>query len=185
MKVKGTAVSTMPEFIKEYFGNSGHERWLKALSPQAKDVYSSKILLNEWFPLKEILTEPTEKMCELFYSGDPKGAIECGHFSAEKALKGIYHTFVRLGSPEFIAKCATIILPTYFEPSKITVQSIEKGKVAIRIIEFPEISKVVEYRIFGWIERATVISGGKRTSVKLLKSMCDNHPYSELEITWS
>ena len=166
MKVKGAAVAAMPEFIKEKFGNKEYERWLYGLPDRAKGIYSGEIPLNEWFPLKEILTEPTQRLCYLFYDSDPQGALECGRYSAEKGLKGIYRTFIKLGSPEFIARCASIILPMYYEPSKIEVQSVEKGKVIFRIVQFPEISKVVEYRIIGWTQRAIEISGGRRARVK-------------------
>ena len=185
MKVKGSAVAATPEFIKEKFGSAGYERWLSGLPDETRKIYEGKILLNAWYPLKETLTVPTQRYCSLFYDGDPKGAIECGRYSAEKGLKGIYRTFIKLGSPEFIGKCATVILPTFYEPSKIVVQSTEKGKVVFRITEFPEISKVVEYRIIGWIQRAIEISGGRNASVKLVKSMCDNNPYCEFEVTWS
>jgi len=185
MKVKGTAVAAMPEFIKEKFGSSGYQKWLNALSDRAKIIYSSKILANEWFPLKEVLTDPTQKMCDIFYGGDPMYAHECGRYSAEKGLKGIYRTFVKLGSPEFICKCASVILPTYYDPSKVVIQSLEKRQAVFRIVEFSEISKVIEYRITGWIERAIEINGGMNVSVKLVKSMCDNNPYCEFEVTWS
>ena len=185
MIVKGTAVAAMPEFIKEKFGNLGYERWLNVLSAQAKEIYTGKILPNAWFPLKEILMEPTQMMCDLFFDGDPQGAFECGRFSAEKGLKGIYRTFVRIGSPEFICKCSSVILPTYYDPSRIVVQSLEKGKAVFRIVEFSEISKVVEYRILGWIVRALEISGGKNVEVKLTKSLSEGNPFSEFDATWS
>ena len=43
MKVKGSAVATLPLFIKENFGEDGFQRWFASLSSEAQEVYNKNI----------------------------------------------------------------------------------------------------------------------------------------------
>lgn len=99
VEVKGTAIISIPLFIKERFSVGGLNQWIDALTPEARKVYPASVLVSSWYPLKELLIEPLRKMCGLFYAGDLKGARESGRFSADYSLKGIYKIFVKLGSP--------------------------------------------------------------------------------------
>ncbi len=185
MEVKGTAVVVLPQFIRTKFGENSFNQWLAALSPLAREVYSKPILTNNWFPLKEILVEPTQKICDVFYGGKMEGACECGRFSADYALKGIYRVFLKIGSPEFVINRASLVLPTYYRPSKIIVPSHEKGHALFRIVEFPDMNKVIEHRIIGWMEQALTICGCKNPKVKIVASLTEGKPYTELDVVWS
>ena len=76
MEVKGTAIITVPLFIKDRFSEGGLNQWIGALTPEARQVYPASVLVSFWYPLKEFLIEPLRKMCDLFYAGDLKGARE-------------------------------------------------------------------------------------------------------------
>ena len=78
MKVKGSAVATLPLFVKQKFGEDGFQKWLASLSPEAQDVFKNNVLTVGWFPLKQILSEPTKKICDLFYNGNIQGAWDLG-----------------------------------------------------------------------------------------------------------
>ena len=127
MEVKGTAIITVPLFIKDRFGEGGLNQWIGALTPEARQVYPASVLVSSWYPLKEFLIEPLHKMCDLFCAGDLKGARESGRFSADYSLKGIYRIFVKLGSPEFMLRRAGTILPVYYTPSEMKVAECRKG----------------------------------------------------------
>jgi len=61
----------------------------------------------------------------------------------------------------------------------------EKGFASIRINEFPEIHKIVEYRIGGWMERALEItSKNKNFSVEITKSLASGDDYTEFQVNW-
>ena len=184
MEVKGTAIVTVPLFIKERFGEGGLNRWVNALTPEARKVYPNSILASNWYPLKEVLIEPLHKICGLFYAGDPKGARESGRFSADYSLKGIYKIFVKLGSPEFMLRRAGSILPMYYTPSEMKVVESRKGQGIMQITKFPEMDQVLEIRIVGWMERAVEISGGKQPHIKITKSLTAGDPLTEFLATW-
>lgn len=185
MEVKGTALVPVPVFIKSTFGEPRFNEWLNTLSPKAREVYSAPILSSSWFSLKEIFSEPTKQICDMFYHGQLLGASECGKFSADFALKGIYRIFVQLGSPEFFLDRAAIMLPTYYKPSKMQLIEKSKNSGTVRIVEFPEIDPYVEARIMGWINRALEISGCKNLLVRTTASHTKGQPYTEITATWN
>ena len=185
MRVKGTAVLTLPLFIQEKFGREGLEEWLTSLSEEAKEVYGYPVLSSNWYPIKEILVEPTEKICELFYNGDLKGAWDSGRYSAEYGLKGIYKMFVKFGSVHFLVKKASTILPTYYEECSIEVKEFVDTRSTLHITKFPLSHQVIDHRVGGWIEKALEISGCKDIEIDIPQSLAQNDPVSEFKLSWS
>jgi hypothetical protein len=183
MEVKGTAIESLPLFVKKYYPERYNE-WLNSLSEKSRDIMQNA-LTAEWYPLEQGLTEPTMKVCELFYNGDKKGAWEAGRFSADHSLKGVYKVFVRFGSPHFIIKRASRILPTFYTPSTMKVVGETKRSTTLQIIEFPKLDKIIELRIGGWIERALEICGCKNVKIDIPKSLTIGNPLTEFDIKWS
>jgi hypothetical protein len=184
MKVKGSAIETLPIFIKDEFGDDNYEKWLSSLSSEAREVYKSRINTSAWYPLKQTLLEPTKKICELFYKGNIKGAWESGRFSAEKGLKGVYKMFIKFGSVQFLLKKASTILPTYFDPSHIDILEMEDKNALLHITQFEDADIVVDNRIGGWVERALEISGCNNIKVDIRKSLAKGDPVTELKLAW-
>jgi hypothetical protein len=185
MQVKGTAISSIPDFISGRFGKEAFHHWLNTLSDGAKKVYGGSILAGSWYPVKEIMVEPTRKMCELFYHGDLRGAKEGGRFSAEKGLKGVYRIFVKFGSPEFLIRRASTIFTSYYQPSEMKVVSEGDRKAVVHITNFSEPSQLIENRIAGWMERALEISGCKGVKIQISQSLAKGAPYTEFIATWA
>jgi hypothetical protein len=185
MEVKGTAINSIPEFIVKKFGKEGFNQWLSAINETARQVYEKPILAGNWYPLKEIMIEPTKKMCELFYHGDVKGAREGGRYSAELGLKGVYRIFVKFGSPEFLIRRASAIFTSYYQPSEMKVVAQEDKKAVVHITQFFEPSSLVENRIAGWMEKALEISGCKNVKILITQSLAKGAPYTEIIATWA
>ncbi len=185
MQVKGSAIAQMPRFITEKHGDYGFKKWLEALSPQAKEVYGGHIMANSWYPFKELMVEPTAKMCELFYGGNPRGATEAGRYSADAGLTGVYKIFVKAGSPDFILKRASTIMAGYYTPSQLSIIESSPGKAVVHITQFSEPSALVEARIAGWMQRALEIHGCKNVALKIPKSLTKGDPVTEYSLTWS
>jgi hypothetical protein len=184
VKVKGSAIETLPLFVKDKFGDGGYQKWFEALSPEAQEIYHKKILASAWYPLRQTFLEPTIKICELFYSGSLKGAWENGRYSAEKGLRGVYKMFIRIGSVHFLIKKASTILPTYYEPSHIDIIELNDKSAVLHITQFEEADVVIDNRIGGWVERALEINGCKIADVKILKSLAKGDPVTELRAKW-
>lgn len=184
MEVKGEALISIPLFILKKFGKKGYDHWFNILPAPAKKIYQSPISKTDWFPLKYALVDPTMLMCKAFFNNSLMGAWECGRYSAEYGLKGIYKVLVKMSSPQILIKKAGPILLNYYRPSALEITESSSKHVVVRITEFPDMNKVVEYRIAGWMERALEICGCLYVTVKITKSLSDNDPYTEYNITW-
>ena len=183
MEVKGSAVISTSMFVKNKFSERFNE-WIDALSPTAKNILTEPILPNEWYPLYEGLTEPTKKVCDIFYNGDKKGAWELGRYSADMGLKRFYRIFLRFGSPHFMIKRASTIFSLYYNPSKMV--GIKEGQKSgiMKIVEFPEPDELIEFRVCGWIERALELTNCKNPVVKIAKSLTRGDEYTEISVKW-
>lgn len=184
MEIKGSALASVPEFVKTKFGKEGFRTWLHAIGEEARDIYAYPVNLNSWYPLLPILSGPTRHICEIFYQNDIAGAREAGRFSADFALHGIYKLFVKLGSVESLIKRASLILPTYYRPSAIRVTENRKNGVNLQIFQFDEMDEIIESRISGWIQRAVEISGVESAEVVTSQSLTRGDAVTEFSITW-
>ncbi len=185
MEVKGTAVTTIPLFVKQKHGDQAYQRWLDTLAPKTRDTFNGSLLPSVWYPMRETLVEPTRAICDLFYGGDNRGAAEQGRFSAKLGLSGVYRLFVRISSPEFIIAKASQILPTYYRPSSMIIAEKGPGRAVIRVTEFPDPDTIVEQRILGWMEQALLICGVKTAQGSVEDSITAGAPHTEFHMTWS
>ncbi|MBN1850367.1 MAG: hypothetical protein JW932_17485 [Deltaproteobacteria bacterium] len=184
MKIKGSAIETLPLFVKDNFREEGYQQWFDALSPEGQKIYQNKIMTSAWYPLKQALLEPTQKFCDLFYSGNLKGAWENGRVSAERGLKGVYKMFIKIGSAQFLIKKASTILPTYYDPSHIDIIQLGDKDAILHITQFEDADLIIDNRIGGWVERALEISGCKNVKVNIPKSLAKGDPVTELDLSW-
>lgn len=184
MQVKGSAIFIITHFIKNSFGQEGLDKWLDALSPEAKKIYSGNIIPPNYYPLQQTLTEPTMKVCEVFFNGDYSKAYEIGRFSADYSLTGVYKFFIKLGSPSYVINKGNNILMEYYKPCKIEVIENEKNHAVMRVTEFSELHEVIEQRIAGWMARAIELTGMKDVSIVVTKSLTKGDPYTEFTGNW-
>jgi hypothetical protein len=185
MKIKGTGIVVLPEFIRQRFGQAKVTLWTNSLGPAARQIYTSPILINEWYPFREAYLEPTEALCRLFFNNDPQGAWEAGSFSADYALRGVYKAFVKLTSVKYFITRASAVLTTYYQPSAMLVKVIENNRAVLHMTQFPLPSQLAELRIAGWIHRSLEIHNCKDVGVAITSSLAKGDPYTEFILTWS
>lgn len=184
MKVKGRALCTLPEFIVRKFGSDGLSRWLNTLDPEARWMYKGSFSKGRWYPYEELGEVPIRRMCELFYSGDLRGAREGGRYGAEMAFKGFARFLVKNSAPEALVYKAGTLWARHYRPSEVRVISREKGKVVVYILPSGKGSPFLENRFAGYLERVLELGGRKKVKVRICRSTADGHPYTELEATW-
>lgn len=185
MQVRGKAIVIIPGFIKKKFGDEGLIYWLNKITPAARKVYESKINGDQWFPLKEVLIEPTANIAQLFYKWDLQTAAwELGRYSADYRFSGIGKLLIRFPSPNFFVNKGVEYLPEYYRPCGLKIEENQEGFAVVRIIEFPEIDSTTEYRIGGWIERGLEMNGCKKLSVKITRSLTRFDSFTEYRINW-
>ena len=65
MNVKGTAVGSIPDFVKHHFPNRYGE-WIVALSDESAHYFRGEIVTGAWYPIRETLIEPIKVISKLF-----------------------------------------------------------------------------------------------------------------------
>ncbi len=183
MEIKGTAVEPTKIFVKEKFSNRYIE-WLNSLSESSRNIMTDSILVSMWYPINDAFIEPTQKVCDLFYNGNNIGAKELGIYSADMSLRGVYKIFVRIGSPKFLLKRASMIFSTYYSQSEIELIEVADNKVTMHILKFPEPHELIDLRICGWIERAFEISGCRNVKIDITKSLSKGDSLTEFVCEW-
>jgi hypothetical protein len=185
MMVRGKAIVVIPAFIKKKFGEEGLIYWLHKITPQARRVYDAKIDVNQWFPLKEILLEPTANVAGLFYGWNlQKAAWELGRYSADYRFAGVGKILIKFPSPNFFVSKGVEYLPDYYRPCRLVIKENSDGKAIVQVTYFPEIDKTTEYRIGGWIERGLEMNGCKDLKVDITKYLTHFDPCTEYTLHW-
>lgn len=183
MEIKGSAVKTIPDFLKKANPDK-FSIWLEALPETSKKFFAEPVLPSNWYPLNDAGIIPTEILGQILFNDPIEGAWKCGRYSAEMSLTGIYRFFIKAASPRFIIDRASHILATYYQPCNLLVSEHGENYVNLRIDQFEEASKLVEARIGGWIERAMEIHGVKYVTVTITKSITKGDSYTEFQVNW-
>jgi hypothetical protein len=183
MKVKGTAVKTIPEFIQKNHPGK-YKAWAANLPEVSRNIFHNGIKASDWYPVDEAIVIPIKIMEEMFYSNNRRGAWESGRYSADVALSGIYKLYVRISSPGHIIERASRVLQAYYEPSDLRIISSGKNFVNLHILKFEKFDEVIDHRLAGWMERALEISGCRNINIDIPKSFSKGDPYTEFRLTW-
>jgi hypothetical protein len=183
MEIKGSAVKSIPDFIRKTQPDK-YQSWLEALPESSQKIFKGTILPSGWYPMRDAAVIPTEVMGRILFNDSGKGAWQCGRFSAETALNGIYRFFIKAASPFFIVDRAGKIFTTFYQPSFMEVTERGRDYVILHITRFDEPDPLIEFRIAGWIERAMEIHGFGFVEVKITKSMAKGDILTEMQVKW-
>jgi hypothetical protein len=184
MEIKGTAVKTIPDFVKAKFPGQ-YDEWILSMPEISKRIISSTIFANNWYPVEDAAVIPTKLIGSLMYANNPvKAAWDSGRFSAEVGLTGIYKFFVRASSPSFIISLGGKILSTYYRPCEMKVVSSSSNNIVMHITKFPGMNVIVENRVGGWVQKALEISGCKNVNVLITQSLTKGNPVTEFKISY-
>jgi hypothetical protein len=183
MEIKGSAVKTIPDFIRKFHPDK-YSVWMESMPETSRQIFSGGVMPSNWYSMNEAAVVPTEVLGKVIFDDSAKGAWQCGRYSAESALTGIYKFFIKAASPFFIIDRASRIFTTYYQPSDMKV--VEKGNdyVVLHITRFDEPNSLIEGRIAGWIEKAMEIHGVGFVDVTIKKSLTKGDPVTEFLVKW-
>ncbi len=184
MRVKGTAVRSIQEFVQTQHSNK-YAEWLKVMPEASRVIMSKPVYVSDWYSVRDAAIEPTIAIGKVIFNGDlVKAGWETGRYSSESALKGVYKIFVKLATPQFIISRAGQILPSYYDPALLSIKETGAKHVIMIVTKLPVNHEVLEARIFGWVQRALEFTGCKNVNISPTKSMTKGDSITELMITW-
>jgi hypothetical protein len=183
MQIKGTAVKSIQQFVKDQFP-ARFDEWIKSLPPESQAIMGNAIYATDWYPITPAGIIPTKALKMFFNNDEKKAAWEAGRYSAEHSLKGIYKIFIQISSPTHIISRASKIFTSYYEPSELIVASSSKNQVILHILKFGLPNQLIEYRILGWMEKALELNQCQAIQIRQTKSLAKGDDKSEIIITW-
>lgn len=184
MDVKGTALKTTRDFVKNRFPDK-YNLWLSSLPAKSRVIYESTLDATGWYPLNDGYIIPINKIVELFFNNNARmGGEEIGKYSAETALKGFYKVFLLIASPNFLMQRASKIFTTFYQPSEIAVESISSNSAILKILKFEGIDIALEYRIAGWILKALELANCTEPSYLIKSSIAGGQKETDIVFTW-
>lgn len=168
MKIKGTAVKTIYDYVKE-LKPENYQNWLNSMPEGSKVVFKNPIISSHWYELSDALLIPTKHLSEILSVTEEKMSWELGRYSSEKLLKGVYKIFLRVSSPLFVLERAKNVMTTHYNPGTIDVIDKTKNSAVMKFTDFGEQEELVVHRIAGWIEKTIETTGFSRVKVEISK----------------
>lgn len=183
MQIKGTAVKSISDYVRKQYPTRYNE-WLTSLPLTSYKLLKDGVNVAEWYPMHEAAIIPTSKVGELFFHDTKKGAWECGRYSADIALTGVYKLYVKFSSPGHIIDRASRVFAAYYQPCELVAANFKPKSVEIIIKKMTQPHAVIEHRIGGWMERALEISGCKGIKIEIPKSLTTGSMETVFSISW-
>ncbi len=182
IEVRGLSARSTGEFVKARFSDR-YAAWLESLPPRSRAIMED-CSDNQWYPLDDALTVPTEIACEQFFGGSPEGAREIGRFSADYVFQGMYKVFIKMGTPLFTLSRACKIFESYLRPIEVNLTSLNESDALIRLAELGAERPLLDLRIMGWIERALELHGCRNIKVSMQLVSEDGERFCEIAVSW-
>ena len=183
MQVKGTAVKSINDYVRKEFP-SRYNEWLTSLPLSSFKLIKDGVNVAEWYPMREAAIIPTARVGDLFFHDPKKGAWECGRYSADVALTGVYKLYVKLATPGHIIERASRVFAAYYQPTELVAANFQPNSVEVIIKKMAQSHPIIEHRIAGWMERALEISGCKGIKIEIPKSLTNGYAETVFAISW-
>lgn len=184
LEVKGAGVISIIEYVKAVHGPSGYAQWLDALSSEARRLVEGTVFASSWYGGDAAVFELREKVCDVFFNGDPQAARAVGRFAAEQGLRGIYKALVKVGSVDWVMSRASMVGTRYIRPIVVTPLVLEKRRILVRLEGIGTKSEPLEASLCGFIGGAAEISGARDVSVHCPIAVSKGDPFIHFDCVW-
>ncbi len=187
MKVKGTAVRVLPEYIKSHYEYL-YKSWLDDLPEESYYIFTHPIYATDWYDLYNAHVVPTEVLADVLVEAPDKVAREIGHYSAHQSLKGIYSIFLKLASLKNAIHRVPQFFAAFYRPIEVEILEYHSGYAKIKFGTTKKNESLLYYRNVGWIETLIEMSiNPKDIQVDLEVIPKERNPedyYAIFEINW-
>lgn len=181
--VKGVGVILTRQYVRSRF-SPRYEEWLASLSPSSRDIVETAIS-GTWYPIEAALIEPMQQACRLFHEGREDGAWQMGRHAADHALRGVYSVFMKNGRPGFVISRSKSVFSYHYQPCEIQIVENSPGRAIMQVVRPPVVSRLLELRMGGWMQRALEMTGASPVTVQIAQSVALGDEVTELVMEWA
>ncbi|MCP3144689.1 TIGR02265 family protein [Pyxidicoccus xibeiensis] len=183
-RIKGGVLISRLNMLRQHGGQVRVDDVLRRLPPEDQAVLRKMILPIAWYPLELNLRLDTA-IAEVMSPEDKRRAfVDMGRASAEEALHGAQHVFVRPGDPQFLLSQAPQIYRFYYAVGSRTYERAGERAAVLRTFGAENVTETDCLTIIGWHERAVELSGGRAVNISHPQCRARGAPHCEYHVAW-
>jgi hypothetical protein len=183
LEIKGSVLKDVIKSTKKAIGESNYNRLLDLCNPETKDLFLRPISTSGWYPLDAYTNFLDVVVSELF-GGRPEGLIKSTEAIAERQLRGLYSSLVKVDSPEFLWKKVGMLNSTYFRGVRLESSVSGEGKGKLRYVGLEKQHASLEPIFIGFSNKAAEIYGAKNVRLAVTTPIAAGKGYMEMDISW-
>lgn len=184
-RIKGGVLISRLNMLRQHGGQARVDEVLRRLPPEDQAVLRKMILPIAWYSL-ELNLRLDAAIAEVLSPEDQQRAfIEMGRASAEEALHGAQHVFVRAGEPQFLLSQAPQIYRFYYAVGSRTYERTGPNSAVLRTFGAENVTETDCLTIIGWHERAIELSGGSAVNITHPVCRARGGPHCEYHLSWT
>ena len=166
-RVKGGAVQSRLEFVRDRGGDEAVQRVLARLSEADRKV-CSQLLTGAWYPF-ELNARLDEAIAAEMDIGD-RVFLLMGEKSAAHNLSASHRVFVTDRDPQGLLKRTAQIYQSYYDTGRREYERTADNKAILRTYDSATFSKHDCLTVVGWHRKAIEMCGGK--NVRVIETKC-------------
>ena len=180
-RVKGGAIQSRLEFVRERGGEAAVQRVLARLSEEDRKAVA-QVLTGSWFPF-ELNARLDEAVAAEFNIGERIFHL-MGEKSADHNLQGAHKVFVTERDPHGLLKRSAQIYQTYYDNGRRDYERVSDHKAVLRTSESTAFSRHDCMTVVGWHKKAIEMCAGKNVRVRETKCRANGADVCEYVCEW-
>jgi hypothetical protein len=169
MKVKGSALRSSMNYLREHYTTAQVERVLGRLAEEQRSVVERPLLTASWYEASVLYDLMHAMAAET--PGDPGELFRTlGRQSCDDGLNTVYKVFFKVGTPSFMLKFTIQVWSNYYSEGKMVKVEGTAQSALLRLEGLRPQDEAMCHRVTGWLERALELSGAQ--DIHMLHEAC-------------
>jgi hypothetical protein len=161
MKLKGTSVVAILDYVEAKHGEEARQQLVAALPQSEREQVETGVLSSAW--ISASLVETLLTTGEALFR-DPGFSAGAGRHLAEFGTKGVYKAMLKDGGPSKTLKTLPTMWHVYCERGDISVDFPSDTECVMTVTQFPASAPLCR-RLAGYFQRLVELSGGVGVNV--------------------
>jgi hypothetical protein len=184
-RIRGSLFQSLPSFVKGHFGEHRWEEFLRRVDPVAADALRNEMEALAWYPFV-VVSSAADTMNAMSREGDGDNTLrKFAVHNLDRATNLIFRAIFKIGSPEFMVSKSDQVWKKYYSTGRMTVENASRGKVSVRLYDFPEITRNYTRVVLYAIEATIIKAGGRTTSREVTRDLHAGDDYTEFTYAWT
>jgi hypothetical protein len=184
VQIKGSIVLDTVRAVKTRASEEAYAKIISLLNKDARKVFEGDIFSSTWYPLDDFMSFQ-KAFIHVLFGRREEILIRGSELLFEKQLEGIYKSFIKQGSPEFLLKRLAAVHVTYYKGVSVEVEMDSACKATVRYTGFEKQHYLSQYGIIGFFRKALEISGAKNVAAEFTNKISAGTGIADLSLTWS